>query len=204
MNRLDHIVYGAHDLESAVEDLHRRLGVRAGAGGRHPGMGTHNALLSLGDRTYLELIAPDPTQPPPARRPFGLDSLGEPGLVAWAVACDDIDAAVARARERGHDPGDPLQMERATPEGATLRWRLTTGAYGGGALPFLIAWGDTPHPAESAPSGLRLLDFRIEHPDAATIAAQLAALDVDVPVAVAQHARLVATIGGPAGTVEIG
>jgi hypothetical protein len=95
-------------------------------------------------------------------------------------------------------------MERATPEGATLRWRLTTGAYGGGALPFLIAWGDTPHPAESAPSGLRLLDIRIEHPDAATIAAQLAALDVDVPVAVAQHARLVATIGGPAGTVEIG
>ena len=203
MNRLDHIVFAAHDLDAAVEILHGRLGVRAGAGGRHVGVGTHNALLSFGEDAYLEVIAPDPTQPAPARRPFGLDSLAAPGLAAWAVACTDIDATVARARERGYDPGDPLEFERATPEGSIVRWRLTTREFGGGPVPFLISWGDTVHPARSAPSGLHLLEFRIEHPDPASLATTLAALDVDVQVAEANGIGLVAIIGGPAGTVEL-
>jgi hypothetical protein len=203
MNHLDHVVFAAHDLDAAVEDLHRRLGIRAGAGGRHAGVGTHNALLSLGGDAYLEVIAPDPTQPPPARRPFGLDSLNTPGLAGWAVACADIDGTVARARERGYDPGDPLEMERATPDGSLLRWRLTTREFGGGPVPFLISWGTTPHPARSAPAGLRLVEFRIEHPDPASIMATLAALDVDVPVAKANAAGLVVTVVGPAGTVEL-
>jgi hypothetical protein len=203
MNRLDHIVFAAHDLDAAVESLHGRLGVRAGAGGRHVGVGTHNALLSLGDNAYLEVIAPDPTQPPPARRPFGLDTLAAPGLAGWAVACADIAAAVVRARERGYDPGDPVETERATPEGALVRWRLTTRELGGGAVPFLISWGDTFHPARSAPSGLRLLEFRIEHPEPASVSATLAALDVEVAVAQATRVGLVAIVDGPLGRVEL-
>jgi hypothetical protein len=203
MNQLDHIVYGAHDLAAAMEDLDARFGVRAQEGGRHPGLGTHNALLSLGERAYLELIAPDPSQPPPPRRPFRLDSLGEPGLVAWAVACDDIDAVIARARERGYDPGDRVELERAVPGGPVLRWSVAIRELGAGPMPFLISWGDTAHPARSAPSGLRLLDFRIEHPDPAAFAAQLAAIDVDAPVIEAQRTALVASIEGPTGTIEL-
>jgi hypothetical protein len=203
MNQLDHVVYGAHDLNAAIEDFVGGFGVRANEGGRHPGFGTHNALLCLGERAYLELIAPDPTQPPPARRPFGLDSLADPCLVAWAVACDDIDAVIARARERGYDPGDPLELERVVPGGPVLRSLVTTRDLGAGPMPFLISWGDTPHPAMSAPSGLRLLDFRIEHPDPAGIAAQLAAIEVDVRVVEAPRTALVASIEGPTGTVEL-
>jgi Glyoxalase-like domain len=201
--RLDHLVHGALDLDAAVDDLHRRLGVRAGAGGRHPGLGTHNALLSLGERSYLEIIAPDPTQPAPARRPFSLDSLVDAHLAAWAVACDDIDAAVARARQRGYDPGDAVQIERATPDGSLLRWRLTTGEFAGGPIPFLIEWGDTPHPAPTAPQGLRLTALHVEHPDPASIAPALAAIDVDVEVRTAAAFAIVATVSGPNGTVEL-
>lgn len=203
MNHLDHLVFDAHDLDAAVQDLSQRLGVAAGAGGRHPGLGTHNALLSLGDRAYLEVIAPDPTQPAPPQRPFSLDGLDVPKLAGCAVACDDIDAVVARARERGYDPGDPMQLERATPDGRVLRWRVTTAEFAGGPVPFLISWGDTPHPALTAPSGLRLLDFRVEHPDTTLIRARLAALDVDVRVDEAPQTALVATILGPTGNVEL-
>jgi hypothetical protein len=201
---IDHLVYGAPDLAVAVADLEGRIGVRAEAGGKHPGIGTHNALLALGPRTYLEVIAPDPDQPQPANpRPFGIDELTAPRLVGWALGCDDIDAAVAAARERGYDPGDPIDMRRTTPSGEVLRWRLTLNALGGGPLPFLIAWGDSPHPAVSAPRGLVLESVDIEHPEPGEIAGALAALGADATLVPAAKAALVARVRCHTGIEEV-
>jgi hypothetical protein len=63
---IDHLAYAVPDLAAAVADLEARLGVRAGPGGKHVGLGTHNALLARAPLTYLEIIAPDPDQPAPA------------------------------------------------------------------------------------------------------------------------------------------
>ena len=105
---IDHLIYAVPDLDAAVAEVEERFGVRAQAGGQHIGLGTRNALLALGTQTYLEIIAPDPGQPqPPMPRPFGIDGVCRGGLAGWALACDDIDAAVARARSHGYDPGEP-------------------------------------------------------------------------------------------------
>ena len=126
---IDHLVYAAPDRAAAVAGLQERSGVRAQAAGQHLGLGTHNALLALGARTYLEIIAPDPGQPqPPVPRPFGVDGVSRGGLVSWALACDDIDAAIARARRHGYDPGQAADGQRLGPTGTVLRWRLTLNA----------------------------------------------------------------------------
>lgn len=198
---IDHLVYAAPDLAAAVGDVEERFGVRAHAGGKHIGLGTHNALLALGSQTYLEIIAPDPDQPEPSMpRPFGVDGVSHGGLVGWALACDDIDAAVAEARSRGYDPGDVVEAQRASPTGTVLRWRLTLNAMTGGLVPFLISWAAAEHPARSAPGGLILDSFHLEHPHPASLAPLLNALGADAEIRPAADPALVAHLSGPNGS----
>ena len=83
---IDHLVFGVPDLAQGVESIEQRTGVRARFGGQHPGRGTHNALLSLGGRQYLEIIAPDPDQPDAPGLLFPeLNVLSGPKLIAWAI-----------------------------------------------------------------------------------------------------------------------
>ena len=201
---IDHLVYAVPDLAAAVADIEKRSGVRAQAGGKHIGLGTHNALLALGTQTYLEIIAPDPGQPEPAMpRPFGVEGARRGGLAGWALACDDINAAVARARSHGYDPGEAADGQRTEPTGTMLRWRLTLNAMAGGLIPFLISWGDTEHPARSAPHGLTLEAFHLEHPDPPSLAPPLTALGADVEIRPAGTATLIARLSGPNGTMML-
>jgi hypothetical protein len=198
---IDHLVYAVPSLPAAIADVAERFGVRAHPGGKHVGLGTRNALLALGPRTYLEIIAPDPGQPEPsAPRPFGVDGVSHGRLAGWALACDDIDAAVARARSHGCDPGEVIDGQRVGPTGTALRWRMTSSqTAGGGLAPFLISWGDTEHPARSAPRGLTLQAFYIEHPDPGSLAPLLTVLGADVEIRPAAAAALVARLDGPNG-----
>jgi Glyoxalase-like domain len=201
---VDHLIYAAPDLTAAVADLEDRLGVRAEAGGRHIGLGTHNALLALGPRTYLEVIAPDPGQPEPSRqRPFGISDLTSGTLVGWALACDDIDRAVGEAQSHGYDPGEVGDGQRVGPAGTMLRWRATVNPLADGLVPFLICWGDAEHPARSAPRGLSLESLRLEHPDPLCLSPALLALGADIEVTPAAGPALVAHLSGPTGSTVL-
>lgn len=204
---IDHLVYATRDLDAALDDLERKLGVRAAPGGKHTGGGTHNALLSFGDGAYLEIIGPDPEQEPPKDRPmaFGIDKLTAPRLVTWAAKAPTIAARVARAREEGYDPGTPTGMSRLRPDGVRLAWILTRAPEpaGDGLVPFLIDWGDTPHPSDSAPGGSRLIALRAEHPQPEVVRKALAALGEDLEVQDGPVPALIAIIEGPNGRLEL-
>src|SRR5438067_415050 len=132
----DHMLLGCGDLDKGIEFVERHLGVGAAFGGVHPGRGSRNALLSLGQRRYLEVIAPDPEQPRSAdvRQLHRIES---PRLIGWAAHVDDRDAVVQRLRGSGiaFEPVRPGSRQR--PSGETLRRKaLSLRDDNGGLLPF--------------------------------------------------------------------
>jgi len=204
---MDHLVFGVSDLEQGIDLIERRTGVRAHFGGQHQGRGTHNALLGLGDRQYLEIIAPDPEQAgtPPTMFPH-LAGLTQPQFIAWAVAVTDIDAVAAKASASNYQIGGAIDGSRMRADGKLLTWRsLVIAAPAVPLVPFFIQWGEgTPHPSQDAPPGCRLTSLAIEHPEAERIGLMLQALGVaDVKVAPGAQARLKARLQTPAGAVEI-
>src|SRR5258707_15210573 len=95
---LDHFILGCDDLDRGINFVEQRTGVRAAFGGVHPGRGTRNALLSLGARKYLEIMAPDPAQQATPQIPR-LRELKEPRLVGWAAHPGDLEKLSAHLRE---------------------------------------------------------------------------------------------------------
>ena len=199
---IDHLLWGAPDLAAAVADLERRTGVLAAPGGRHPDLGTHNALARLGRHMFLEVLAPDPGLKAGGLATH-LASLPGPRLVMWAVAAPTADVtsrAAAAEFQAAVVPG-----HRRRPDGTFARWTnvFVSGHGAGTMVPFFIEWHDAPHPADDAPAGLRLASFALETPRPAPLRAVLRALDVKATVRRAEAERLVAVVDSPRGRVEL-
>ena len=192
---MDHIAVAAPTLAAGVAWVRDRLGVEPRPGGRHERMGTHNHLMRLGDRLYLEVIAVDPAAPDPGRpRWFDLDRDASTGLRTWVARTDDIAACAW--------PGTPERMTRGA-----LHWMISVTADGrmpmDGIAPTLIQWpeGGT-HPAQAMPDlGCSLVKLEGFHPEAETIAAMLERIGFDGPFTVARGdtPRLVAHVATPGG-----
>jgi Glyoxalase-like domain len=203
---MDHLVFAVPDLAGGIDLVERTTGVRARFGGRHPGRGTHNALLSLGKRQYLELIAIDPEQSDLQGLMFPeLKELSEPRLIAWAVAVESLADAARRASAGQIKSIGPLEGARAQADGTVLTWktlRLVGAALDG--LPFFIEWGDrSAHPSQTSPAGCTLASFAIEHTNVADLRRTLDCLGVATAVRPGPRLRLQARLDTPRGEVEL-
>jgi hypothetical protein len=192
---IDHLVFACPDLEATSWWISRSLGVVPAMGGQHPGVGTRNALLSLGARTYLELIGPDPDQPPPAQaRPFAIDRLRSPSLRGWAAAPDDMTEAIVVAGRHGHPLCPPVEGRRRARTGAEVSWWMAQpeqptralpdeghGAPEAEVFPFLIDWGESAHPATTSPGGLALERYALLAPAPGPTRDLLEALSLEGP-----------------------
>jgi catechol 2,3-dioxygenase-like lactoylglutathione lyase family enzyme len=181
---LDHILLGCNDLDRGIAFVEQRIGVRAAFGGVHPGRGTRNALLSLGEQHYLEIIAPDPAQSG-APDTFGLRTLTEPHLVTWAAHPGNLDEFAAHLRTADLAFDGPTPGSRKRPDGKLLQWKtLTLRDNLGGLLPFFIEWNvDTIHPSVDAPRGGRLAGLSLFAPEPEMLAPMVAKLDLGLTVA---------------------
>lgn len=131
---IDHLVIVVKNLEHAAED-YRKLGFTVVPGGQHP-VGSHNALISFRDGSYLEIIAfyreaIDHRWWDPLKK-------GE-RLVDFCFQTDDLRGDTAKLQAAGVAINNPVPWSRKRPDGFELKWllALATGTHRGVA-PFLI------------------------------------------------------------------
>jgi hypothetical protein len=205
---LDHLVVACRDLAQGAAWLHQRLGVEPQPGGKHATMGTHNALLKLGPRVYLELIAIDPAAPARARpRWFDLDQASvqeraraEPFLLTWVARANHLVEAVTRVPALGDIHAlsrGAFAWQIAIPDDGALQF--------GGVLPMVLQWQGEAHPAESLEDrGCALRELRLQHPAATSITPLFRELRVTGPVELrAGPKALSARIVTARGEIEI-
>ena len=160
ITRFDHCVIGARDLDQA-SDAFQRLGFDVRPGGRHTGLGTHNAIIRFG-LDYLELLATHDTGEAARSGNPGLvinellhDRPG--GLLGFALASSNLDDEVARGDvpALGYVIGQPFGMQRARPDGHVLSCRLLVPGQHTWRRPwpFLIEWA-TPDAQRLAWDGI--------------------------------------------------
>ncbi len=204
MSGMDHLMWGAADLAAGMAEIERLFGVAPAPGGAHQGLGTHNALLSLGDAAYLEIIAPDPAQSH-AGLAASLAELTQCALITWAVRSSDLAGLAARAEALGLTVRGPIRTNRQTPDGAMLSWELlfVSGHEFGSQVPFFIDWLDTPHPAQTNPRGGESAELTWSSPRPDELRNLLEELDVEVSIVSAEAAGMQAVIAGSIGPVEL-
>jgi catechol 2,3-dioxygenase-like lactoylglutathione lyase family enzyme len=131
---IDHLVVVVKDLDQAAKD-YERLGFTVVPGGQHP-VGSHNALISLQDGSYLEIIAF--YREAVDHRWWEPLSKGE-RLVDFCFQTDELRSDTKKLKDAGVAINDPVPWSRKRPDGYELKWLLSlaTGSHRGVA-PFLI------------------------------------------------------------------
>ena len=218
VSRVDHLIIAAESLAQGIAWCENTLFVTPTAGGEHPLMGTHNAVLRIDTpafgRAYLEIIAVNPAAPEPRRkRWFDLDDPAlrnairqQPRLVHFVAECLPALGGSLALDSLGIDRGPMLAAQRETPHGL-LQWRISVRDDGQrlfhGMLPTLIEWGDL-HPVDSLPaSGLSLLSVMASHPRPDDLYVAYKSIRLDQVGVQAGPPNLVVTLDTPLGLVTM-
>jgi glyoxalase-like protein len=181
---IDHVLVAVVDLATAAREMEEHHGLASIEGGRHPGWGTANRIVPLGE-TYLELAAVvDEVE---ARQSVfgrwvasGANISGRP--IGWAVRAHDIEQV-------GRRLGLTVRAgSRVTPNGDRLEWRAAgmEEAAAEGFLPFFIEWGaGTAFPGHALvkhPGGTPVITRILIHGDADRLAYWLGGHELPIVV----------------------
>jgi Glyoxalase-like domain len=150
MLAIDHVIYGARDLEAAAQRLYDEYGLASVPGVTHEGWGTANRFIPLG-RTFIELLgvvnAEEATESPLGKW-LEVAVMSGDRLIAWGIATDRLDKVAKRMGL------SLLETSRTREDGVSLSWRSAgfERVMADNSLPFFITWTTPPedHPGRIA------------------------------------------------------
>ena len=211
-SHLDHVIWACADLEHGARRFEALTGIRPRYGGVHASGLTHNALVGLGGRCYLEVLAPvgpaGPNDDEWCRLARGSQ---EPRLMTYCLrSAHPLSELASMATGFGWKNAVVASNGRTTPEGVRLRWQWLAPAVErfGLAFPFFIDWLDSAHPAESLEpsqpeSEILLQHFAVGHPDAAELRRTLGKIGSTVDTYAADDVQFRLQLKTPRGPVSL-
>jgi len=202
--QIDHVIVGIADLDRGIDQFFERTGVRPVVGGDHPGRGTRNALVGLGDGRYLEILAPQSQASADVESLRKLETLTP---IGWAVSTSDAEATVRFLRQAGYGVSDPQPGSRVKPDGTKLEWTtFDIKPPGLAELPFFINWSaKSAHPSSDSPSGCRLVGLTlVTNHEPSRRLLKLLAVGAEARSGGGEGARLEMTLRCPKGIVRLG
>ena len=130
-------------------------------------------MVSAGEGTYLEIIAPDHAQAPfdPVKEPVKafaskIEKLNQPEVDMFVFSTNDLEGVAERGRKLGFTVVGPKEGSRKMVNGFVLKWTHVDfiGHDFGQFVPFAINWGDMPHPSSMSPKGAIIESVTVKHP----------------------------------------
>ena len=177
-NSIDHFILGINDLEKGMKEFALKTGIDPVFGGIHEGAGTHNALVSLGNNQYLEILAPLKKGTATGFGDFSYENLT---AIGWIIKTNNSER-VLPILEKYAIPNTGIRpLSRKTNDGKLLKWTNIFHSNDGqlSLNPFFIEWNeDTPHPSLATPKGCRLNDFTIQSTGSDAMTLFLQSLDL--------------------------
>jgi hypothetical protein len=205
---LDHIIWACPDLTAGSRRFESLTGVAPRFGGVHASGLTHNALVRIAPRSYLEILAP--TGPASADDDEWCRiarAAREPQIMTYCQrSARPLTELAAIARAHGWKDAVVAGNGRRTPEGVDLRWQWVAPKVDGLGLafPFFIDWLDSPHPAEMLEdTGVSLREWLVRHPQAARLNTTMAELGSPIEAQAAEHVAFRLVLETPRGTVAL-
>ncbi len=134
---IDHVVVAVDDLTQTIRD-YEGLGFTVTIGGDHAHRGSHNALITFQDQSYIELIAFKHEPPVKDNTWWDLLQIGE-GLVDFALVSHDLLAELEHLKSQDFEITGPMEGGRLRTDGVRVAWRLARlNVNGAERLPFVI------------------------------------------------------------------
>jgi len=155
----DHIALAGPDVTQLKPFVEEALGLELTKGGSHQGLGSANFLASLGGRSYLEVVGPDPELMEGTFLTRIFQKMPEASIVGFGVETTDAEAFYQMLSEDGIELTDIHYETRKSPSGAKLHYR-TFAPIPPRPLrivtPFFIDWMDCEHPGLTSTPGTEL------------------------------------------------
>ena len=166
MHKLDHIVFGSFTLDEGTEFVENILKAKLSDIGCHKDMGTHNRVIRISERVYLEVIAIDPkARNLNNRKWFNLDNSKlqsklkkSPQIIGYVIENNDMSIV------KYYDPF--FESSRNI-----FKWRFAMPNFNnnildgeiieGGMIPSLISWKSDKPVYQMKKNQFELISFEI-------------------------------------------
>tara|TARA_B100001287_G_C22567110_1_gene474420 strand:- start:49 stop:699 length:651 start_codon:yes stop_codon:yes gene_type:complete len=170
MHSLDHIVFGSFTLDEGTKFVENILQAKLSDIGHHIDMGTHNRVIRISERVYLEVIAIDPkTSKLNNRKWFNLDNSKlqsklkkSPQIIGYVIEKNDINIT------NYYDPFFKSSRD-------IYKWKFAMPTFNNnildseiidsGMIPSLISWKSDKPVYQMEKNQFELISFEIRLPE---------------------------------------